>query len=176
MAKRWSSGLAFQPERELRLFRDMALKGEHLSGTAMAGHGWQFTPGEKENVIFDMTTDPEADENFFAMCKEAGWNHVLSLTDTHIFKAPPGTVALHTDDELEVEVLENQRNLFAKYSAISAVFLAAAVLLTMNVEWYMVVEVAIMVLALLPVVYTWMPLVGFQSKLSKARKTMEGWS
>ena len=64
MAKRWSGGLAFSPERELQVFREMALKGEHLTGTAMAGHGWEFTPGEKEDVIFDMTTEPDADDDF----------------------------------------------------------------------------------------------------------------
>ena len=37
MAKRWSGGHAFSPERELQVFREMALKGEHLTGTAMAG-------------------------------------------------------------------------------------------------------------------------------------------
>ena len=173
MTKRWSGGLAFSPERELQLFRDMALKGEHLTGTAFAGHGWEFTSGEKEDVIFDMTTEADADEDFFAMCKEAGWTHVLSLEHTHIFKAPQDTVALHTDAELAAEVLESQRNTFAKASAISAVLLIAAVLLLANVEWLAVIEVLIMVVALIIAVYTWLPLVGFHNKLMKARKQVE---
>ena len=173
MAKRWSGGLAFSPERELQVFREMALKGEHLTGTAMAGHGWEFTPGEKEDVIFDMTTEPDADDDFFTMCKQAGWTHVLSVADTHIFKAAPSTVALHTDEQLETEILENQRNRFAKAAAVSAVIFIAVLLLIANVELYMVLEVAIIVASLLPVVYTWMPLLGFQTKLMKARSQLD---
>lgn len=171
--KRMSSGLAFRPERELQVFREMALKGEHLSGTAMAGHGWEFTPGEKEDVIFDMTTEADADEEFFAMCKEAGWTHVLSLSDTHIFKAAPGTVALHTDDELEAEVLESRRNMFAKSSAVTAVIFIAVFLLISNVNWPNIIEVVLGVAAIFVVVYTWLPLIGFQFKLIKARKKLE---
>ena len=173
MAKRWSGGLAFSPERELQVFREMALKGEHLTGTAMAGHGWEFTPGEKEDVIFDMTTESDADDDFFAMCKQAGWTHVLSVADTHIFKAAPGTVALHTDEQLETEILENQRNRFAKASVVSIVIFIAVFLLIANVEWPNIIEVVLGVAAIFLVVYTWMPLLGFQTKLVKARKQLD---
>lgn len=173
MSKRMSLGLAFKPERDLQMFRDMALKGEHLTGTAYANHGWEFTPGEKEDVIFDMTNQANVDEDFFAMCKEAGWTHVLSLGDTHIFKAAPGTVALHTDEALEAEVLETQRNIFAKASAITAVILIVVLLLITNVEWFNIIEVVITVAALFLVVYSWLPLLGYQTKLIKARRKLE---
>lgn len=95
------------------------------------------------------------------------------MADTHIFKAAPSTVALHTDEQLEVEVLKNQRNRFAKASAVSAVLFIAVFLLIANVKLYMVLEVAIIVASLLPVVYTWMPLLGFQTKLMKARRQLD---
>ena len=88
-------------------------------------------------------------------------------------KLPPSTVALHTDEQLETEILENQRNRFAKAAAVSAVIFIAVFLLIANVELYMVLEVAIIVASLLPVVYTWMPLLGFQTKLMKARSQLD---
>ena len=75
--------------------------------------------------------------------------------------------------QLETEILENQRNRFAKAAAVSAVIFIAVFLLIANVELYMVLEVAIIVASLLPVVYTWMPLLGFQTKLMKARSQLD---
>src|SRR5699024_7905473 len=133
-------GLAFSPERELQVFREMALKGEHLTGTAMAGHGWEFTPGEKEDVIFDMTTEPDADDHFFTMCKQAGWTHLLSVADTHIFTAAPGTVALQTDERLDPEILESQRTRYAKSCAVFIVIFISVFLRIANGEWSNIIE------------------------------------
>lgn len=174
MSKRLNSGLAINPERELRLFRTMAAKGEHLIGTSYAGHGWEFEPGEKEDVIFDMVNEADADDDFFAMCKEGGWTHVISLADTHIFKAQPGTVALHTDDGLKVEALESRRNAFAKASAVSIVIFIAVFLLIENVDWYRIIEVLLGVSAVFVLVYSVIPLIGYQIKLVRARKLLEG--
>lgn len=170
MSKRLSTGLAINPQRELRLFRKMALQGEHLTGTSYAGHGWEFTPGEKEDAIFDMTTEHDANEDFFTMCQQAGWNHVLTVGDTHIFKAAPGTVGLHTEDELTSEVLEKQRNSFAKTSVITAVIFAAVVVLIANVDWPNFLEVALCVITMIPLVYSVVPLIGYQTKVMKARR------
>ena len=97
-----------------------------------------------------------------------------ALTDSHRYTTlTDATVALHTDEQLETEILENQRNRFAKAAAVSAVIFIAVFLLIANVELYMVLEVAIIVASLLPVVYTWMPLLGFQTKLMKARSQLD---
>lgn len=93
---RMSAGLAFEPEKDLAMFAEQAAQGRHLAGVARLGHGWKFREGEPEDAIFDLAHERDPDSDFLFYFSEAGWEHVLSLGDAHVFKAAPGTPPVHS--------------------------------------------------------------------------------
>lgn len=158
---RLGSGLAFSPNKDLEMFTRMAAKGKHLAGVGLAGHGWTFTDGEPEQATFDLVYERNPHKDFYDIFTAAGWTHVLSASDIHIFKAPPGTTPAHTSLESKREELTRQIKIFSRYSALTlAVFIAAVFLIT-HVQLPSWANPLIMAVTLVPVVYTVMPLLGF---------------
>src|SRR5699024_976903 len=97
MTVRLSNGLAFNQDRETKLFQDMARRGKHLDGTALMGHGWSFRDGPAEDWVYQIVYETDPDPEFFDLCRGAGWSHVLSCEAFHIFRAAPGATPLRTE-------------------------------------------------------------------------------
>ncbi|AEQ05612.1 DUF2812 domain-containing protein [Corynebacterium pseudotuberculosis] len=158
---RIGSGLAFPPNKDLELFSRMAAKGKHLSGVGLAGHGWTFKDGEPEHAIFDLVYEHNPHQDFYDIFAAAGWTHVLSASNIHVFKAPPGTTPAHTSIESKREEFTRQIKIFSRYSATAlAVFIAAVFIIT-YVQLPSWVAPLVLVITFAPVVYTVMPLLGY---------------
>lgn len=156
-----SAGLAFEPEKDLAMFAEMAAKGKHLAGNAHLGHGWAFVDGEPEEAVFDLAYERSPDPDYLEYFRAAGWSHELTLGDVHIFKAAPGTAPVHTSAETRREELIRERNRFMICSLVAlAVFVAVGVGLA-YVDWNRWLKMALLVLTVIPVVYTVMPLAGY---------------
>lgn len=170
MTVRFNKGLAFDQGRETKLFQDMARRGKHLDGIALMGHGWSFRDGPAEDWVYQIVYEADPDPEFFDLCRGAGWSHVLSRETFHIFRAAPGATPLRTEGIDQIAEVKQQRDSYIRYSIITAlVFLAVYTLLKL-VEWSRGVEITCFIIALIPVVYTWMPLAGFQWRLQKMRE------
>lgn len=169
MTTRLSGGLAFDQDRETRLFEDMARKGKHLDGIALMGHGWSFRDGPAEEWVYDVAHEADPDPEFFELCRGAGWEHVLSNGTFHVFRAAPGTTPLRTEKADQTAEITRERDRFLRYSGVTAmIFIAVSILLALA-EWNAGVETACFAVALIPVVYTWMPLAGYQWRLHRMR-------
>ena len=158
---RMSAGLAFEPEKDLAMFAEEAAQGRHLAGVARLGHGWKFREGEPEDAIFDLAHERDPDSDFLFYFSEAGWEHVMSLGDAHVFKAAPGTPPVHSGAASRAEELLRERN---RYAVLSAIALAIFVLVGLGlraVDWSSWLTAGIALLAVLPVIYTVLPLIGF---------------
>lgn len=168
---RMSNGLAFSPDRELKLFAEMAKQGKHLVGTARAGHAWKFEDGPAEDVIFDSAQEPHPSPDYFEIFEAAGWTHVYSLGDYHFFKAPPGTKPVHSNEESKREELRRNVKEFARYAAITVAVFVLALLGLRQVDWPEWAEMTVIIVLMIPVVYTVMPLCGYLFRLrdSKSR-------
>ena len=156
-----SAGLAFEPEKDLATFAAMAAQGKRLAGTAKLGHGWRFVDSEPEDVVFDLTYENDPDTDYLEYFRAAGWTHVLTVADVHIFKARHGTPPVHTGGGTRRAELVRERNRFAIWSLLAlALFVAVGVAIsrTDGNPW---LEVALLIAALIPVVYTVMPLMGY---------------
>ncbi|MBD8003721.1 DUF2812 domain-containing protein [Bacillus norwichensis] len=95
-----SNGLAFFEEKDMDKLRQKALKGWHLKRFRCAGY--ELEKGECEDVIFNIdyrTLQPNEEKEYFEMFSYAGWTHVCSSHDMHIFKAKKGTVPIYSDVE-----------------------------------------------------------------------------
>lgn len=170
MTTRFSGGLAFDQDRETNLFQSMARKGKHLDGIALMGHGWSFRDGPAEDWIYEIVYETDPDPEFFDLCRGAGWEHVLSSDTLHVFRAAPGTTPLRTERIDKVAEVKQLRDNFIRYSIVTAIIFLAVCALLMVVEWSAVVEIACLVIVLVPVVYTWMPLARYQLRLHRMRE------
>lgn len=159
-----SSGLAFTPDKDLAMFSTMAAQGKQLSGISALGHGWKFVEAAPEEAVFDMTHEVNPHPGYFDIFEAAGWTLVLSVSDLHIFKAAPGTPPVHTDDSSRRDELTRQRNHFALYSAIALTTLILVGLALGQISWGLW-EVPVLVIAIIPTVYTVMPLIGYVYRL-----------
>ena len=162
-----NSGLAFNQERELRMFAEMAAKGKKLVGLGALGHGWRFVDAEPEQVVFDIAYEDEPSPDYFDIFAAAGWTHVFSAGNIHIFKAKPGTAPVHTALESKREELTRLRGRFAKASVVTALALVVVLLVLSRVTWPSAVEVVLVTVFIVPFVYSVFPLIGFQARLSK---------
>lgn len=154
-------GLAFEPEKDLTRFAEMAAQGKHLAGTAKLGHGWRFAEGEPEDVVFDLAYESDPAADYLEYFRAAGWTHVLTAGDVHIFKAAPGTPPVHTSAETRREELLRERNRFLGYSLLALLLFVGVGLGVRSVDWNPWLEMALLLAAFLPVVYTVMPLMGY---------------
>ena len=170
MTTRFSNGLAFSHDQETKLFQDMARRGKHLDGIALFGHGWSFRDGPAEEWAYQIVYETDPDPEFFDLCRGAGWAHVLSGGTFHVFRAEPSATPLRTERTDQIAEVKHQRDSFVRYSVVTAiVFLAVCVLLKL-VEWNAGVEITCFIVALIPVVYTWMPLAAYQWRLHRMRE------
>lgn len=102
-----SGGLAFSESKDMEKLRKYSLKGWHLSGFSFLGY--TLTKGIKKDYIYNLdyhSITPDEKEEYFNLFSTAGWTHVTSIDDIHLFRASPGTSPIYTDSETSVQKYE----------------------------------------------------------------------
>lgn len=155
------AGLAFEPEKDLATFAEMAAQGKHLAGVARLGHGWRFVEGVPEDVVFDLAYERAPEADYLDYFRAAGWTHVLTAGDVHIFKAAPGTQPVHTSAETRREEMLRERNRFLGFSLVAVLLFVGVGLGVRHFDGNAWLELALLFFAFLPVVYTVLPLAGY---------------
>lgn len=115
-----SGGLAFFEESDMRRLRKNSLRGWHVKKFSFLGYSLEN--GEPKDVIYtiDYHLLKEADkEEYFDMFELAGWGHVCTEYNMHIFKAPLGTKPIYSDSDTKKE----------KYVRLSKLWRNASILL-----------------------------------------------
>lgn len=101
-----SGGIAFSENSDLKRLKKFASKGWNVK--RYKGMGYELEKGEPELVDFsiDIHHLSKGDEDeYFAMFEYAGWEHVCSSNNTHLFKASIGTEPIYSDRETKAEKL-----------------------------------------------------------------------
>lgn len=102
-----SKGLAFAEKGDLEKLSKKAKQGWHLKSLALAGYRLEKSvPEEIEYSIDYRLLREEEKEEYFEIFSLAGWEHVCSSYDMHIFKALPGTNPIYSDKESAVDKIE----------------------------------------------------------------------
>lgn len=102
-----SIGLAYSEARDMEKLRKKALQGWNLKRFRFAGY--ELERGQSEDVIFSIDyrlLTPDEEEEYFDMFAYAGWTHVCSEYNMHIFKASKGTIPIYSDAESSNEKIE----------------------------------------------------------------------
>lgn len=95
-----SGGLAFSEADDMKKLQSKSLEGWHLKKFRLAGY--EFEKGESEDVIYSIDyrlLEPMEKDEYFEMFTVAGWTHVCSEYNMHIFKAEKGTTPIYSDKE-----------------------------------------------------------------------------
>ncbi|WP_228548232.1 DUF2812 domain-containing protein [Sporosarcina obsidiansis] len=95
-----SAGLAFSEADDMKKLRSKALQGWHLKKFRCAGY--ELEKGESEDVIYSIDyrmLDADEKDEYFEMFASAGWEHVCTDYNMHIFKASKGTIPIYSDRE-----------------------------------------------------------------------------
>ena len=101
-----SGGIAFSEKKDLKILKKYAAKG--WIAKRYKGMGYELEEGEPEIVDYSIDVrnlTPEDEEEYFAMFEFAGWQHVCSNYNTHLFKAPVGTTPIYSDTTSKSEKL-----------------------------------------------------------------------
>jgi hypothetical protein len=101
-----SGGIAFSERKDLKQLKKFAAEGWLVK--RYKGMGYELEQGEPEEVdysidIHHLARDEE--DEYFSMFEFAGWAHVCSSYDTHLFKAPVGTKPIYSDSKTKAEKL-----------------------------------------------------------------------
>lgn len=168
---RMGNGLAVSPEKDLAMFADMAHQGKHLNGVAKLGHGWSFIDGVPEEAVFDLAYESHPSVDYFDIFRAAGWAPVISLGDTHIFKAAPGTTPVHSGVESRRDELTRNRSSYLRYSGMTLIAFLLVTLGLRAVSWNEGAELVLLMLFMLPVVYAVIPLIGYLRQLNRLNRS-----
>ncbi|MCM1992139.1 DUF2812 domain-containing protein [Oceanirhabdus seepicola] len=104
---KFSMGLGFAEEREMKMLSSMAAKGWIFY--KFKGLGYKFKKGESQDLIYNLDSvriNEEDKTEYLEVFKAAGWNYVCSIGDSfHFFSAKTGTLPIYSD-----KVTKEERN------------------------------------------------------------------
>lgn len=95
-----SVGLAFSEADDMKMLRRKSMQGWHLKRFRCAGY--ELEKGDNEDVIYSIDyrlLELDEKDEYFDMFAIAGWKHVCTEYNMHIFKAEKGTVPIYSDIE-----------------------------------------------------------------------------
>jgi len=103
-----SGGLAFSEDKDMKKLRRFSLKGWHVSDFKFMGY--TLEKGVSSDYIYSVdyrSLKEGEDEEYFDLFSTAGWTHVTSEGNIHLFRASPGTKPIHSERETVVEKHDN---------------------------------------------------------------------
>ncbi|GIN13219.1 hypothetical protein J26TS2_30860 [Shouchella clausii] len=118
-----SGGLAFSEDKDMEKLRQFSLKGWHVSDFKFMGY--TLEKGQSADYIYSIDyrslNEEEAGE-YFDFFSSAGWTHIASQGNFHLFRGLPGTKPIYSDQETVVEKHNNAGNSI-KWTALSTLLL-----------------------------------------------------
>lgn len=118
-----SGGLSFFEDKDMEKLRQFSLKGWHVSDFKFMGY--TLVKGQSADYIYsidDRSLNEEEAEEYFDFFSSAGWTHIASQGNFHLFRGLPGTKPIYSDQETIVEKHNNAGNSI-RWTAISTLLL-----------------------------------------------------
>ncbi|WMM33444.1 DUF2812 domain-containing protein [Shouchella clausii] len=106
-----SGGRAFSEDKDMDKLRRFSLKGWHVSGFKFMGY--TLEKGQSADYIYSIdyrSLNEGETEEYFDFFSSAGWTHIASEEECHLFRASPGTKPIYSDQETVVEKHDNAGN------------------------------------------------------------------
>ena len=153
-----SEGLAFAEQKDMEKLRRYAKQGWHVKSFAFMGY--TLEQGAPTDVIYNVdyrVLDDDGNE-YYDLFAVAGWTHVASQGNTHLFCASPHTKPIYSDQETKIEKYKN----LTKPLHVAAIPLSTITLLTWigatitanTLQTILYIVALILTLLALPIVWT----------------------
>jgi len=124
-----SQGFAFDGAGDMQRLSTLATEGWRLIG--FNGLSYMLESAPPDQLIFALDYMYEPDEEYFALCRASGWEHIVTMDGLiHIFKAAPGTLSMFATAESKQKYQRVHRRLLVPVLVVTVV--------TMLVWWVMV--------------------------------------
>lgn len=95
-------GFALSEENDMEKFKNYASQGQILEDI-IGGLFYKLKKDKPQDIVYSLDYQLEANEEYFSLFKEAGWELVLSIgNQMHIFSSQAGTKPIYSDCESEV--------------------------------------------------------------------------
>ncbi len=169
-----SGGTAFAEQEDLQKLSDYAKKGWLLDRFAFLGY--TLKKGKPQDLQYSLDFQENADDEYFLLFKDAGWQHVCSTGHAmHIFSASPGTKPIYSDIETIIDRYKREKHSVGK----AALFILVAMVFFLlfnamsSYGWLpeavgMISDILLIISTVL-LVFPGLPYLAYQRKLKKLR-------
>ncbi|GKX66524.1 DUF2812 domain-containing protein [Inconstantimicrobium mannanitabidum] len=168
-------GLAFDEESDMEKLKNYASQGWILE-RIVGGFFYKLRKDKPQNIVYSLDYQTEAEEEYFTIFKEAGWELVLSLGDQiHIFSAQAGTKPIYSDCESEIDKYTCVRNKTRRgtiYSLIIAIVLIGLLLVsTIIIKPIFLIILILIVIDTFIFAFNFMPYLAYNSRIKIIKRT-----
>lgn len=168
------SGLAFREESDMEKLKNYASQGWILEDI-IGGFFYKLKKDKPQDIIYNLDYQPESNEEYFTIFKEAGWKLVVSVENyMHIFSAQAGTKPIYSDCESEIDKYTNIRNRTKKgtlYSLIIAVALIGLLVVSLNaIRPIFLIILGLLIIDIFMFVFNFMPYLAYNSRIKQIKK------
>lgn len=175
-----SGGLAFEEEKDMEKLAKLARKGWIFDRFSFMGY--QLKKSSPKELQYAIDYRKEVDGDYFAYFEEAGWKHEGTSGEyIHLFSAPKGAATIYTDRTSILEKYEIEKKSMGKAAFIALLinagiaavfyFLTTLPVFSTNESTIKIVFAIIQMLAMIVLVFTGLPFLGYVYRVNKWRKS-----
>ncbi|WP_315121249.1 DUF2812 domain-containing protein [uncultured Clostridium sp.] len=168
------SGFAFSEESDMEKLKNYASQGWILEDIA-GGFFYKLKKDRPQDIVYTLDYQMEADEEYFTLFKEAGWELVISIGgQMHIFSAPAGTKPIYSDSQSEIDKYISIRNRTRKgtlYSLIIAIVLIGLLSVSLiSIRPIFMIILGLLVIDMVVFVFNFMPYLMYNFRIKQIKK------
>ncbi len=168
------NGFAFSEESDMEKLKEYARQGWILEDI-VGGFFYKLRKDKSQDIIYNLDYQTEANEEYFTIFKEAGWNCIVSVENyMHIFSAQAGTKPIYSDCDSEIDKYTSIRNLTRKgtlYSLILAIALIGLLVVSLvAIKPIFLIIVGLLIIDIFVFVFNFMPYLAYNSRIKQIKK------
>ncbi len=168
------NGFAFSEESDMEKLKEYARQGWILEDI-VGGFFYKLRKDKSQDIIYNLDYQTEANEEYFTIFKEAGWNRIVSIENyMHIFSAQAGTKPIYSDCDSEIDKYTSIRNLTRKgtlYSLILAIALIGLLFVSLvAIKPIFLIIVGLLIIDIFVFVFNFMPYLAYNSRIKQIKK------
>lgn len=165
------TGLAFGENKDMEKLSKYAKDGWLLEGI-VGGFFYKLRKGEPCDIIHNLDYRMDANEEYFTIMKEAGWERIVSVgNEIHIFTAKTGTKPIYSDGETEQDkyiTVRNQTKKGSIYTFIIGVVLYMLTIMSKRIsEPLFFIMLGLFVVDTILFIFNFMPYVAYNFRVSQ---------
>ncbi|WP_392485965.1 DUF2812 domain-containing protein [Haloimpatiens sp. FM7315] len=169
-------GLAFSENSDMKKLENYASKGWILQDI-VGGFFYKLKKDKPQSIIYSLDYQNNADEEYFSIFKEAGWNLVVSGGGMYIFSAPAGTKPIYSNSKSEIDKYVRAKNSSKKGVIFSLAMclpiLAFIFLSAIYIKFLFPVSIILLMIDVVVFVFSFMPYLSYKSRIKNCGEKYE---